>query len=237
VSATAWSTIASLATALGTLVLAVATFSAVRSSNVMARTAREQLLVQMRPLLAPSRREDPVLKVNFVDAKWLKIPGGGAAGEVDCGEGTAGSDVPVVYLAIALRNVGSGLAALHGWRFYPHQRRDRDHAPLEEFERQNRDLYVPVGDIGFWEGTFRDPGHRGYAGARKVIEARGPWTVELLYGDYDGGQRVVTRFAVLPYTPPAQGADPPPGDPDPAPERAWVTMASRTWNIDRPDPR
>ena len=32
-----WSTIASLATALGTLILAVATFSAVRSSNLMAR--------------------------------------------------------------------------------------------------------------------------------------------------------------------------------------------------------
>ena len=43
-SAIAWSTIANLATALGTLILAVATFSAVRSSNLMARVAREQLL-------------------------------------------------------------------------------------------------------------------------------------------------------------------------------------------------
>ena len=38
-SAIAWSTIANLATALGTLILAVATFSAVRSSNLMARVA------------------------------------------------------------------------------------------------------------------------------------------------------------------------------------------------------
>jgi hypothetical protein len=51
VSATAWSTIASLATALGTLILAVATFSAVRSSNLMARIAQEQFLVQLRPVL------------------------------------------------------------------------------------------------------------------------------------------------------------------------------------------
>jgi len=59
VTASAWSTIASLATALGTLILAVATFSAVRSSNVMAKVAREQLLVQLRPVLTTSRREDP----------------------------------------------------------------------------------------------------------------------------------------------------------------------------------
>ena len=48
-SASAWTTIASLATALGTLVLAVATFSAVRSSNLMAKIAQEQFLVQLRP--------------------------------------------------------------------------------------------------------------------------------------------------------------------------------------------
>ena len=64
-----WSTIASLATALGTLILAVATFSAVRSSNLMAKVAREQLLIQLRPVLTTSRREDPALKVNFGDSK------------------------------------------------------------------------------------------------------------------------------------------------------------------------
>jgi hypothetical protein len=59
VSASAWSTIASLATALGTLILAAATFSAVRSTNVMAKVAQQQLLVQLRPVLTMSRREDP----------------------------------------------------------------------------------------------------------------------------------------------------------------------------------
>jgi len=81
-SASAWSTIASLATALGTLVLAVATFSAVRSSNLMAKIAQEQFLVQLRPVLTTSRREDPALKVNFGDTKWVRIPGGGAVGEM-----------------------------------------------------------------------------------------------------------------------------------------------------------
>jgi hypothetical protein len=79
-SAIAWSTIANLATALGTLILAVATFSAVRSSNLMARVAREQLLIQLRPVLTTSRREDPTLKVNFGDEKWVRVPGGGAVG-------------------------------------------------------------------------------------------------------------------------------------------------------------
>ena len=138
-----WSTIANLATALGTLILAVATFSAVRSSNLMAKVAQQQLLIQLRPVLAPSRREDPALKVNFGDMKWVQIPGGGAVGEVGPGDGSMGSNTPVVYLAIALRNAGNGIAVLQGWRFFPEVHRDTDHAPLEEFQRQTRDLYIP----------------------------------------------------------------------------------------------
>ena len=181
-SATAWSTIANLATALGTLILAVATFSAVRSANLMARVAQEQFLVQLRPVLTTSRREDPTLKVNFGSTKWVRIPGGGAVGEVGPGDGSMGPDTPVVYLAVALRNAGNGIAVLHGWRFYPDWHRDLQHAPLEEFQRQNRDLYIPVGDVGFWQGAFRDAEQAQYDQARKVIEAREPWTVELLYG-------------------------------------------------------
>ena len=123
-----WSTIASLATALGTLILAVATFSAVRSSNLMAKVAQQQLLIQLRPVLAPSRREDPALKVNFGDMKWVQIPGGGAVGEVGAGDGSMGSNTQVVYLAIALRNAGNGIAVLQGWRFFPEAHRDTDHA-------------------------------------------------------------------------------------------------------------
>jgi hypothetical protein len=233
-SASTWSTIASLATALGTLVLAVATFSAVRSTNMMAKVAQEQLLIQLRPVLTTSRREDPTLKVNFNDTKWVHIPGGGAVGEVSPGDGSMGPDTPVVYLAIALRNAGNGIAVLHGWRFYPDRRRDPEHAPLEEFERQTRDLYIPVGDVGFWQGAFRDTEHAGYDEARKVIEAREPWTVELLYGDHEGGQRVVSRFIMLAFRVPDAAPD---VTPDRDPEPRWLATASRHWNIDRPDPR
>jgi hypothetical protein len=114
-----WSTIANLATALGTLILAIATFSAVRSSNLMARVAQQQLLIQLRPVLSPSRREDPTLKVNFGDLKWVQIPGGGAVGEVGPGDGSMGANTTVVYLAIALRNAGNGIAVLQGLAVLP----------------------------------------------------------------------------------------------------------------------
>jgi hypothetical protein len=58
-----WTTIASFAPAGGTLVLAVATFSAVRFTNRTARIAEESLLTGMRPLLIPSLSDDPVHKV------------------------------------------------------------------------------------------------------------------------------------------------------------------------------
>jgi hypothetical protein len=169
-----------------------------------------------------------------------------------------GPDTPVVYLAVALRNAGNGIAVLHGWRFFPDWHRDQEHAPLEEFERQNRDLYIPVGDVGFWQGAFRDTEHARYDEARKVIEAREPWTVELLYGDHEGGQRVVSRFTMLPIKdPPASSSDSPSASasdspsasssasssvspdvgPDRTPELGWLATASRHWNIDRPDPR
>jgi hypothetical protein len=231
VNATDWSTIANLATALGTLILAIATFSAVRSSNMMARVAREQLLVGLRPMLMTSRRDDATLKVNFGDSKWVKIPGGTAAAEVGGEDGTRGPDDGVVYLAVSLRNSGNGIAVLHGWRFYPDWHRDTEHAPLEEFRRQNRDLYVPVGDIGFWQGTFRDFADPQYEAARKVIEAGEPWTVELLYGDHEGGQRAITRFAAM-LPPNAAEANT-----DSDREKAWIATMNRHWNVDRPDPR
>ena len=224
-----WATVASLATAFGTLILAIATFSAVKSANLTAKVAQQSLLVGLRPVLMVSRRDDPTQKVNFGDKKWVEFPGGGAAGEVGVKDDPTGPDDPV-YLAMGLRNVGNGIAVMHGCRFYPEWHRDATHAPLEEFERQNRDLYIPVGDIGFWQGALRDPDDPRYEQARKVIEGRQPWTVELLYGDHEGGQRCVTRFTMLPRT----SRDP---DADPEAELGWVASQSRHWNIDRPDPR
>jgi hypothetical protein len=209
-----WVTISSLATAGGTLVLAAATFASVRSANRAARVAERSLLVGLRPLLVPSRLDAPPEKVGFADDKWVLVPGGGAVAEAADG---------AVYLALSLRNVGSGIAVLHGWRFFPERLLSTaaaDHAPLEEFTRLTRDLYVPAGDVGFWQGTFRDPDSPEFAAARRAIEARESLTVELLYGDYEGGQRVISRFAVIPRD-----------------DGKWIAAAGRHWNLDGADPR
>src|SRR3954453_18746598 len=105
-----WVTISALATAGGTLVLAGATFASVRSGNRASRVAERSLLAAQRPVLMPSRMQDEPQKVNFADGKWVTVPGGGGVAEVS-GD--------VVYLAVALRNAGNGIAVLHGWRFSP----------------------------------------------------------------------------------------------------------------------
>ena len=107
-----WVTISSLATAGGTLVLAVATFASVRSANRSARVAEETLLASVRPLLMPSRLDDPMVKVGFQDEHWVHVPGG---------TGTIEVTDDAVYLTMSLRNAGSGIAVLHGWRL---ERRD-----------------------------------------------------------------------------------------------------------------
>ena len=209
--ATDWVTISALATAAGTLVLAVATFASVRSANRAARTAELTLLAGLRPLLLPSRLEDLTQKVTFVDDRTLVVGGGEAAGEF-IGE--------AVYLAASLRNVGSGIAVLHGWRFYPERRTQTDPPELDDFTRLTRDLYLAAGEVGFWQGSFRDAAAPGFAEARAAIESRGDWTVDLLYGDAEGGQRMISRYAMVPRE-----------------DGGWLAQAGRHWNVDRDDPR
>lgn len=212
--ATDWVTISALATAAGTLVLALATFAAVRSANRAARVAERSLLAGLRPLLVPSRLDDPPQKIGFVDDRWFVANGG---------QGIAEAGDAAVYLAIALRNVGSGIAVLHGWDFQSaetFERVSREHRDPEDFTRLTRDLYVPVGDVGFWQGSFRDPGSRELAAARQAVEARHVLVVDLLYGDHEGGQRVISRFALRPRD-----------------DDGWIASAARHWNIDRDDPR
>lgn len=209
---TDWTTISSLATGAGTLVLAVATFAAVRSANRAARVAERSLLVGLRPLIVPSRLQDSEQKVYFAGGAYASVPGGRAIAREEDG---------VIYLAMSLRNAGTGLAVLHGWRFYPRDMRGDDRPGLTDFTAQTRDLYVPAGDTGFWQGAFRDPEAPDYAAAHKALETQEPLTIDLLYGDFEGGQRVITRFVLRPG-----------GTSD-----SWITSATHHWNVDRPDPR
>ena len=113
-------TVSSLATAGGTLVLAIATFSSVRSANRSARVAEQSLLVGLRPVLIPSKEDDPVERVGFGDGRRLEVHGHGGA--IELGDG-------IVYMAIALRNGGQGLAVIHGWHAHVPAPRERERAP------------------------------------------------------------------------------------------------------------
>jgi hypothetical protein len=214
---TEWSTIASLATAGGTLVLAVATFASVRSANRSARTsdraartAERSLLAGQRPLLVNSRLQDPQQKIQYPEGIWLAVDGG-----------TAGLEVTdkVIYLAVSIRNVGAGLAVLHGWFVQVGLRTERSHPPLDEFTNQSLDIYVAPGDDGLWLSALRDPAADIFPVVAGAIKAGEPLVLYLLYGDFEGGQRVITQFSLRK-----------------AGER-WLAQASRHFNVDRPDPR
>jgi hypothetical protein len=207
-----WTTISSLATAGGTLVLAGATYSAVRSANRSARIAERALQVGLRPVLMSSRLQDPTEKVGWVDDHWAKVPGGGAYAEVVDGN---------AYLAMSVRNVGAGIAVLQGWLAAAELLRSNPpHADPEAFRRQTRDLYVPPGDVSFWQGAIRDRNDDAYLEITRAIEGRQTFTVDLLYSDHEGGQRAISRFALFPRQ-----------------ESGWTCSVVRHWNLDRQDPR
>jgi hypothetical protein len=224
VTVTEWATVASLATAVGTLVLAIATFASVRSANYSARAADQaariaeqsariaerSLMAAERPLLMSSRLQDPEQKVQFLGGKFLRVAGGAATLEVADG---------VVYMLISVRNVGTGLGVMHGWHVEITEQPQQTHPPLEDFTTQTRDIYVAPGDVGFWQGALRDPGTAQFKAVAAAVEAGDPMMLDVLYGDWEGGQRVISQFALR------QVND------------TWLTTTGRHFNVDRPDPR
>ena len=153
-----WTTIASLATAGGTLVLAIATYSSVRASQRSTRIAEEALLIGRRPMLAPAHDNDAPITVFFGDLKMVTVSHGLASVELEDGR---------FYFVLPLRNVGAGIAVLHAWRVVPNALRSDELPDVERFRRQLRDLYIPAGEVGFWQG--------GAAGVRRR-DARRAWT-------------------------------------------------------------
>jgi hypothetical protein len=209
---TDWTTISSLATGGGTLVLAVATFAAVRSSNRSARLAEVALQEQRRPVLTQSRFDDSDQKVMFIDGRWLHVAGGGAAVLHENG---------VVYMVMSLRNVGSGIGVLQGWFIRAGLvGAAGDHAPEDRYRAQTRDLYIPAGDVGIWQGALRDANDSDHGEVASAIAARQPLTLELLYSDQVGRQRTITRFTITPVG-----------------EDRWLGAVGRYWYLDRAGPR
>jgi hypothetical protein len=225
---TDWATVSSLATAGGTLVLAVATFSSVRSANRSARTTERALQIGLRPVLFPSRPQAPIQILRWGDAHWAKLPGGGAVLEDTDG---------VLYLAMSLRNVGSGIAVLHGWQIGPDAPPLSHNADLAQmdvvppamtppdatnFRPQTVDLYVPPGDDGYWVAAIRQLEDPDRARALANVAAGQPLVVDLMYGDQEGGQRTISRFMI---------------NENPRKEHEWICAVLRHWYLDREDPR
>jgi hypothetical protein len=214
-----WSTIGSLATAGGTLVLAAATFSSVRFGQRSARIAERStaiaersFLLGLRPVLAPSRVTDPPETVRFGDGRMVSVEGGMAAVERD-GES--------YYFVIPLRNVGNGLAVLQAWHFEARRPAlDSPHVDPAEHRGQTRDLYVPAGDTGFWQGGTREPNDPFREGLREAFLAGELMTVDLLYGDHEGGQLTISRFILTREE-----------------DGRWRPGVVRHWSLESTDPR
>lgn len=208
-------TIAELGTAAGTLVLALATFASVRSANRTAQIAERSLRVGLRPVLAPSRPEDPGEPVLFPEGVRMDI----SHGLADIKRKDEG-----IFMAIPLRNVGAGMAVLHGWCLSAGWLREPNegHPDPEDFRTQLRDLYIPPSDTGFWQGGLRDTEDDFHATVKAALEggAEEGLTLFLMYGDHEGGQRTITRFGLRKQD-----------------DGRWFPAVSRHWNLEGADPR
>jgi hypothetical protein len=214
-----WATVSSLATAGGTLILAIATFASVRSANRAARTAERAFQVGLRPLLFPSRPEDAPQKIRWGDDHWANVGGGRAT--VERVEG-------IIYLAMSLRNVGSGNAFIRSWHTAEvgdlgSAARAPDQRPVEqEFRAQGRDMFVPTGDVSFWQAAIRDDDDPMRPAAVEAIDGERTLFVDILYSDYEGGQPTISRFLLTSHR---------------AEQTDWHCSVVRHWNLDRPDLR
>jgi hypothetical protein len=161
----------------------------------------------------PSLGDAPVQKALWRGGHTARIGGARAIVEEEDG---------VIYLAMSLRNLGSGIALLHGWYARPGEEMftDSPRADVDAFRRLTIDLYVPVGGDGYWESAVREEDDPWREDFLSVIKERRGFSIDLLYGDQTGGQRSVSRFLVLP-----SGDD------------GWYCQGGRHWNVDMPDPR
>jgi hypothetical protein len=206
-----WVTISALATAGGTFALAATTYASVRSANKAARTAERSLLAELRPLIVESSEQDPPQHVNFVDVPAVTAPGGGAAVELRDG---------YLYIVLSLRNVGPGIGVLHGGRMFSELRSGlNEHGDLATFRMLTRDIYIPSGKYGFWQIAYREEQQAELDELLPGVQ-RGELAAEILYGDFEGGQRVISRFRLLRVE-----------------DDRWTVSAVRHWQVDREAPR
>lgn len=215
---TNWGTLADVGTAAGTLILAGATFVAVRASARSTVIAERALLAGQRPVIASAGPDDPAENVQFADGRVFPVGSGKALAQQDKG---------IIYLAIPLCNVGAGLAMLRGYHLQGesagtvakdsrgaarHLRGDPPPQPRTFFPQQ-RDLLISTRRPGHWQAALRDSETVLHKEVTEAIETGGRITVDVLYGDHEGGQPSITRLVLLPEA------------------GAWRCDAVRYWNL------
>jgi len=122
-------------------------------------------------------------------------------------------------LVISVRNVGTGLAVLQGWQLLPGLPAERSHPSLADFTSQIRDIYVAPGDSELWLGALSDPAAARFTALAAAIEAGEDVTLSLLYGDFEGGQRVISQFVLR------------------RSDGRWLSTSGRHFNVDQPGAR
>ena len=85
---------------------------------------------------------------------------------------------------------------------------------VSSFAPQQRDLLISAGRVGFWQAALRDPSAALHAAVAEAIDPAGRITVDVLYGDHEGGQPTITRLVML--------CDE---------SGAWRCDATRHWNL------
>jgi hypothetical protein len=177
-------------------------------------------------VLFASRPHESIQKIRWGDGHWAALANGRAVLDQEDG---------VIYMAMSLQNVGSGIAVLHGWRVDSFEALSPN-ASLEEmradavmlrpdlasFRPQTRDLYSPPDDVSFWQAAIRTSDDPDRPRIEAAIAGHHQLIIDLLYGDHEGGQRTISRFSINQY----------PGRAD-----EWFPAVVRHWYLDRDDPR
>jgi hypothetical protein len=124
-------------------------------------------------------------------------------------------DDGVVYMSASLRNVGTGLGLLRGWYVWPDAAIGlRDHVETDQFRSQIRDLLIPAGGFGLWQGALRHDDEEIHGAMRDVIANPRIFMLDLLYTDHLGEQPAISRFSIAPTG-----------------EGRWVCSATRHWDL------
>jgi hypothetical protein len=141
--------------------------------------------------------------VQFADGQTFPVGGRHALVHKETG---------VIYLAIPLCNVGTGLAVLRGYRLQGETASDVTQDPRGVAQHRRGDLAPPAAVLlaaaagpadqrkpgRFLAGALRDPATPLYKEIALAVDTGGRMTVDVMYGDHAGGQPSVTRFVMLP---------------------------------------